>query len=260
MALSVHSVFYYGHVVDETNNLIDFKEGTDPATFAQVPVGSYTLSKFVEVVVAALNASSSLDWTGSVNRVTRIVTITSSGTASLLFSSGVNNANSPASLLGFNTADYNNLTSFVGASASGSEYKPQFFLQDYKGKDKIKKLVNAVVTKSASGDNVSVQSFGVDRMIKMNIKFITNQPTEGILRNNTQAVEQAIDFMDYIVEKYPIEFMSDEDDRETFDKIYLESTAQDQNGTSYELMEYVDRLLPEYFETGLLTFKVINIE
>jgi len=260
MALAKHSVFYYGHVIDETNNLIDFKEGTDPATFAQIPVGSYTLSKFVEVVVAALNAASSLDWTGSVNRTTRIITITSSGTASLLFSSGVNNAQSPAALLGFNAADYNNATSFVGAVASGYEYRPQFYLQDYKDKNKGKKLVNAVVTKSATGDNVSVQSFGVDRKIKMNIKFITNEPTTGVLRSDPEGVENAQDFMDYVVEQHPIEFMEDEDDLETFDKVYLESTGQDQNGTTYELTEYVDRNLPGYFETGILTFKVINIE
>jgi hypothetical protein len=260
MALKVHSIFYYGHTIDENNNYINFKEGAGPELTAQVPVGSYTLTKFLDVIVDALNAASALDWDYSIDRATRIITLTSSGTASLLFSTGVNALNSPYALLGFDAADYIDLTSFVGSLPSGSEYRPQFPLQDYKGKDRNKKLVNAVVSKSANGDNISVQSFGVSRFIKCNIKFITNQPTDGILRNNPSAVEEAQDFMDYIIEKHPIEFMEDENDPETFDKVYLDAAGMGLDGTSYELMEYVDRNLPEYFETGMLTFKVINIE
>lgn len=260
MALKAHSVFYYGHKVDENNNLICFKEGAGPEKIAEIPVGSYTLTKFLQTVTAALNGASSLDWGYVVDRATRIVTFTSSGPASLLWGTGSVYLNSPAILLGFPQTDILNQTSFVGSTGTGSEYRPQFPLQDYKGKDQNKKLVNAVVTKSASGDTVSVQSFGVDRMIKCNIKFITNQPTDGILRRNPQAVEQAKEFMDYVVEKNPIEFMEDENNPDQFDKVYLETTAMGSDGTAYELMEYVDRNLPEYFETGLLTFKVINIE
>lgn len=260
MALNVHSMFFYGHKVDENNNLINFKEGAGPEKVAELPVGSYTLTKFLEIVVAALNAASSIDWAGSVDRTTRFVTLTSSGTASLLFGTGSTYLNSPAILLGFPQTDILNATSFVGSSGSGSEYRPQFPLQNYIPKNQNKKLVNAVTTKSASGDNVSVQSFGVERMIKANIKFITNQPTDGLLRGNPQAVEEAQSFMDYIVEKNPIEFIENESEPDTFDRVYLESTGMGGDGTSYELMEYVDRNLPEYFETGLLTFKVINIE
>lgn len=260
MALSVHSVFFYGHKVDENNNLINFKDGAGPELIAEIPVGSYTLTKFLSTIVASLNAASSLDWTGSVDRTTRIVTLTASGSASLLFGTGSTYLNSPATLLGFPQTDILSATSFVGSSGTGSEYRPQFPLQSYTGKNRNKKLVNAVVTKSASGDNVSVQSFGIDRMIKGNIKFITNQPTDGILRNNPNAVEEVQNFMDYIVEKNPIEFMEDESDPDTFDRVYLDSAGMGMDGTSYELIEYVDRNLPEYFETGVLTFKVINIE
>lgn len=260
MALNVHSVFFYGHTIDENNNLINFKEGAGAEKTAEIPVGSYTLTKFLSTIVASLNAASSLDWTGSVNRLTRVVTLTSSGTASLLFGTGSNALNSPAALLGFAATDLLNLTSFVGSEGSGYEYRPQFPLQNYVSKNQNKKLVNAVVTKSASGDNISVQSFGVDRMIKGNVKFITSQPTEGKLRNNPNAVEEAQDFMDYIVEKNPIEFMENESDPDTYDRVYLESAGMTMDGTSYELIEYVDRNLPEYFETGTLTFKVINIE
>jgi hypothetical protein len=261
MALKKHSIFYYGHKIDENNNRIDFADSPGgPEKTAEIPVGSYTLTKFLEVITAAMNAASSLDWTFTLDRTTRIVSFQSSAAADLLLGTGTNFLNTPAALLGFPQADILNDTSFVGSSASGFEWAPQFPLQDYKPKDKNKKLVNAVVTKSASGDNVSVQSFGVDRFIKMNAKYITNQPTEGVLRNNPDAVAEVEAFLDYIVEKNPVEFMEDEEDRDTFDKVYLESTPQSSDGTQYDLIEYVDRNLPEYFETGLLTFKVINKE
>lgn len=261
MALKAHSIFYYGHKIDENNNLIDFADSPGgPEKTAEIPVGSYTLTKFLEVITAALNAASSLDWTYTLDRTTRIVTLLSSGPADLLLGTGTNFLNTPATLLGFPQADILNDDTFVGSTASGSEWSPQFPLQDYKPKDKNKKLVNAVVSKSASGDNVSVQSFGTDRFIKMNAKYITNQPTEGVLRNNPNAVAEVEAFLDYIVEKNPVEFMEDEDDRDVFEKVYLESTPQNADGTQYDLVEYVDRNLPEYFETGLLTFKVINKE
>jgi hypothetical protein len=250
MALKNHSVFYYGHKIDSNNNLIPFKDGASVEKIAELPVGSYTLTKFVQTIVAALNAASSLDWDGSVDRATRIVTLTSSGPASLLFATGSTALNSPYLLLGFTASDLINQTSFVGSSGSGSEYRPQFPIQDYMGKDKNKKLVNAV----------SVQSFGVDRYIRGNIKFITNEPTAGILRNNPNAVEEVQNFMDYIIEKNPIEFMENENDVNTFDRVYLENTIDGMGGTSYELSEYFDRSLPGYYETGALTFRIINIE
>lgn len=260
MALKTHSLFYYGHVINGDNNLINFKDGAGPEKVAELPVGSYTLTKFLEILTASLNAESSLDWAFSIDRTTRIVTLTSSGPASLLFGTGSTFINSPAPLLGFPYADILNATSFVGTFGTGSAYSPQFPLQDFKDKDENKKMVNAVVTKSATGDSVSVQSFGIERLFKFNIKYITNQPTAGILRGSQSAVEDAKAFLDYIVEKHPIEFMKDETKPEEFDKVYLQSTPQSGEGTAYELTEYVDRSLPEFFETGLLTFKLINLE
>ena len=260
MALSSHSVFYFGHEVTDANNLIPFKDGTSAEKIAQVPVGFYTLTKFVEVVVASLNAASSLAWSYNIDRNTRRVTLQASGPASLLFSSGSVGLNSPYALLGFNREDYILQTLFAAESASGKEYTPQFPLQDYSPKEKNKELVGAVVSKSATGDTVSVQSFGVNRYIKLNIKFITNTPTTGVLRYDFNAIEKAVEFMDFIVNKAPIEFMADENDRATFDRAYLESTPQSPNGTEYELKEYYDRGLPDFYETGLLTFKVINKE
>lgn len=260
MALKSHSVFYYGHEITDANNLIPFSEGGGPEKIATIPVGFYTLSKFAEIVVSALNASSLVDWTYSIDRVTRKITLNASGPASLLFASGSVGLNSPYALLGLERMDYTLSTVFVSVNPSGKEYRPQFPLQDYSPKEKNKELVNAVVSKSATGDTVSVQSFGINRYMKCNIKFITNNPTSGKLRADPSGVENAIDFLDYIVNKAPIEFMENENEVSRFDKLYLESTTESQNGTQYMLREYLDRGLPEYYESGLLTFKVINKE
>lgn len=260
MALKTHSAFYYGHIIDENNNLINFKEGAGPEKTAEIPTGSYTLTKFVEVIVAALNAASSLEWSGSLNRTTGVITLTADGTASLLLLSGTNYLNTPDLLLGMNKVDRLNQTTFVGDFRSGYEYLPQFPLQDYLSKDRNKKLVNPVVSKSASGDTVSVQSFGIEHYIKFNIKWITNNPTDGLLRNDDSAVENVEQFLNYIVEKHPIEFMENETDRNIFDKVYLDSTEAESSGTGYNLKEYTDKDLPEFFESGLLSFRVINKE
>lgn len=261
MALNTHSLFYYGHKIDENNNFINFREGAGPELVAELPVGSYTLTKFLEVVINSLNGVSFLNWSGFVDRASRVITLNVDGIASLLFNTGTLSLNSPAHLLGFDKLDRLNATSFVGNFASGEVYAPQFPLQSYMGKTKNKSLVNAVVTKSASGDAVSVQSFGFERFIEGNIKYITNQPTEGKLRSNPRGVEDVQAFMDYIVEKNPIEFMEDESSPEIFDKVYLDSSSgTSQNGAKYELKEFFDINLPEYYETGILTFKVINLE
>lgn len=260
MALAIHSLFYYGHKVDSTNNKISLKDGAGPELIAEIPVGSYTLSKYIDVVNAALNAASALDWTYALNRITRKVTFTTSGPASLLFATGSTLSQSAAPLLGFNAVDKLNLTSFVADFGSGSSYSPQFPLQEYRPKNQNKRLINPVVSKSANGDKVSIQAFGIERLIKFNIKNVTNYPGYGLLRNNPQAVEELETFMDYIVEKNPIEFMEDEANQSSFDKVYLQSTPQDQEGTYYELKEYWDQNLPGFFESGLLTFKVINVE
>jgi len=260
LALLKHSLFYYGHKITASNNTLNFKEGVGPELTATIPVGSYTLSRFVEKVVAALNTASALNWTYSLNRSTRVVTLIASGTASILFQTGTSVETSCAALLGFNPLDKNNLLNFVGDFGSGSEWAPQFPLQDYKGKDFNKRLVNAVVNKSATGDSVSIQSFGVDRLIKCNAKYINNYTGFGVMREDPSAVESALSFMDYAVEKNPMEFMEDASTPSIFDKIYLESTGQGSDGTSYELTENLTQNLPGFYETGLLTFKVINLE
>jgi hypothetical protein len=259
MSIKTHSAFYFGYVVNADNQYINFKEGAGVEKTAIVPVGTYSLTRLLQVVAAALNTASLVDWSLQVNRSTRVVTLT----ASLLFGTGGNAVKSIAPLLGFNLLDYNNLTIFTGAFASGKAYYPQYLLQDYKDKTETQKLINATINKSASKQTVSVQHFGVEMFYKFNIKYITNRNVEGspaFWVNNSSAVEEAKEFLQWITQKYIVEFMPDQADPDTYDRMYLDTSAQDNDGVGYTLIEYVDRDLPNFFESGLLTFTVITKE
>lgn len=263
MSLKSHSVFYYGYQITETNQYINFKEGAGPQKTAIIPVGTYSLTRLLQVVAASLNSASSVTWGFTVNRQTRIIQILADSTASLLFGSGTNALISIAPLLGFNNADYNNLLVFTGSKASGKEYRPQYLLQDYKDKTQLQKLINATVNKSASKQVVSVQHFGVEEFYKFTIKYITNRDVSGsddFYKNNPNAVEEAKAFLQWITQKYIVEFMPDENVPANYDRMYLETSAQDSDGIGYELIEYTDKDLPNFFDTGLLTFTVVTQE
>jgi hypothetical protein len=259
MSLSTYSKFYYGHNVTNENQYIDIDEGAGEIA-VKVPVGSYTLTKFTEVVAQALNAAGANTYTVSVDRATRIITIGVDAATDFLGATGANVSRSLYSLLGLNAADDLATTSLVGDFASGLAYAPSFILQDHVPSEKSFKALSATVSKSASGSKLSVQTFGEERFLKCNAKYITNiaQPAGSRLRSNTNAVQEALDFLNYATTKAPIEFMANENAPGTFEKLILESTASQSDGTGYELKEYYDKKLPGYFETGLLTFKVIE--
>lgn len=263
MALSTHSVFYYGYQVTADNQYINFKEGAGAEKTAVVPVGTYSLTRLLQVVAAALNTASSITWSVTVNRTTRIVTITADSTASLLFLTGGNAINSIATLLGIAGLDYLNQTTFVGTSASGKEYRPQYLLQDYKDKTETQRLINATVNKSASKQTVSVQHFGVEQFYKFDIKYITDRDVRGsdaFYKYNPNAVAEVKEFLQWITQKYIVEFMPDENAPDTYDRMYLDASAAVSEGTGYELKEKVDVDLPRFYDTGLLTFTVVTKE
>ena len=90
------SKWYYGHYVDTSNNILSFNDGTDRT--ATLNVGDFSLTEFIVEVQRALNAASSLTFTVSVDRSTRLVTIAAWSTFELQTTSG--SALSPYSLLG----------------------------------------------------------------------------------------------------------------------------------------------------------------
>lgn len=258
-ALTTHSKFYYGIEIEETSKYLDFDEGGGELT-ATLDVKVYSLEEIRAAVEAALNEAGALTYTVSMDRETRKMTINASASVDLLASSGSNAGFGAWSVIGFNPADVLSTTSAEGDSAIGSEYTPQFILQNYVPKEKNRRLLNSTVSRSASGANVTVQSFGEERFIKFNIQYITDieQPPGQRLRSSHTGVDDALAFLEFITRKEHFEFMPDENDPDTFTTVLIESLANDRDGTSFELKEYYDRGLPFYFETGLIVLKALD--
>jgi hypothetical protein len=176
-----------------------------------------------------------------------------------LVASGIQAGSSAFAALGFTGGDLVAVTTATSDAAVGLTYAPQLPIQDYVPKENNFKARSAVVTLSASGKNVSVQTFGSEQFIKGNIKYITNRAiASGKWRGDIAAVENVVSFLTYAITKGPFEFMPDESKVESYITVLLESTAVNQDGVGFELREYVDKDLPNVFETGLLTFRVID--
>ena len=251
--LDTFSKFYYGHTIDTTNNIISFNDGSDRN--ATLNVGDYSLTEFVTETQRALNAASSLTFTVSVDRSTRLITISAGSTFELQVASG--SALSTYSLLGFSGANKTASNSYTGSNPSGSEFKPQLKLQKYVpfGNEQIGTYSN--VAKSASG-KVEVVSYGIDDFMSMDIQFQTNNDTTGsIIENQANGLDNLRTFLQYAVLKRKLEFIPDRDTPGTFDKCILESTQVSSTGTGYKLNEYLGSL-PGFFSSGLLKFRKMS--
>jgi hypothetical protein len=257
VALGTFSVFYYGHEVTVENNMIPFDEGAGELT-AELDVGFYSLTEYAAEVASAMNDVGDNTYSVSVNRVTRILTVSADANFDLLFLSGAAASVSARELMGFEAADFTGDDSYTATIQSGEEYRPQFLLQDYVSKDDNLTLVDAVVNKAANG-RVQVIRFGDERFFKMNIKYITDHAMDGVvIKNNPTGVDDARAFMDSIVKKATFEFMPNKSSTSTFYKVLLESTPLDKNGTAYELKELVNQDLPGIYETGLLKLRLME--
>ena len=258
-ALSTFSAFYFGQTVTIDNRYVDFAESATPRT-AVIDVGSYSLTRYLEKVSQAMNEAGVNTYALTVDRETRIVTLTSDAAFDLLGTSGPNASRSALTLLGLPIADQLAATSVVGTSECGSEYITQFPLQSYLPTINNKRAGNATVTKSASGNKVSVQTFGEERFMKADFKFMTNLNVAEMprMRVNLTGEEDARTFFEYCITKSPIEFMENYNDRETFETLMLEAFPNYPDGTGYELKELYDIGLPHFYDTGVVSFRAIT--
>lgn len=258
MSLTTHSKFYYGFTIDSTNNALDFSEGGSE-TQATLRVGSYSASELATEVAFAMNDVASVEtYTVTFDRDTRLITIAATGTFELLVSSGSRAGTSVFSTIGFTGADRTLAATYDGNAVAGSEYVTQFILQDYIPSDHSKAANEGTVNISASGE-VEVFAFGNKRFMTCNIKYVTNIVTGStVIRDDATGLDKLVDFMDFIITKSPIEFMPDENDTATFETMLLETTEKDAKGLGYELKEMHTQKLPGFYETGKLTFRIVE--
>lgn len=248
MAVGTFSTFYYGQAVTNDNFYLNFKEGAGPELTAQIEIGSYTLTEFLVAIKTALDVAGALTYTVSVDRTTRLVTISTTSTFSLLVTSGSQVGQSIFSLIGFSGADRTAASTYTGNLSCGEEYTTQFKLQDFTHSDDFQEKVDPTVLESASG-TVETVNFGTRKLYEMSFKFITDKPGDNVvIKNNPSGVSDFRSFFQYITQKKKFEFMQDHGIRNTFKKVLLESTPTASNGTAYKMVELVGQNLPGYYE------------
>lgn len=256
MSLSTFSIFYYDFDITDDERFISFNEGSGEI-IAELEVGSYTATDLAIQIADAMNGIGSNTYFCEFKRTTRSFEISSSGpNFSLLVQTGTS-GQSAFPVIGFTGADRTGANLYEGGVA-GDFYEPQFVLQDHIAKENYQKLADASINKTANG-RIEVVKFGLEKFIQANIRFVTNRPTDGIIiKNNPTGVEDLQRFMQFATQKKPFEFMADIDNRALFDTLILESTTFERNGTGYQLKELYDRGLPLIYETGILTFRVVE--
>lgn len=259
MSLTTFSQFFFGHTVTTANNQIDFAEG-GPELTALLNIGSYSLEDYATEVARALNAAGAFTYTVTVDRDNGELTISAGSTFSLLVATGSHSGLSAYSMMGFTGADRTTFSTYTGNNMSGSDYVPQFILQDHISTDDLRSSQDETVNTSANGQIIEVIKFGVKKFIQLSIKYSTDisQPGVGPITDNPTGVSDLRTFMQYITTKAPIEYMPDLSDPDTFQTIFLDSTGESPNGTAYTLKERYDRGLPGYFDTSILKFRLVE--
>lgn len=250
------STFYYGHTIARDNRFLNFSEGGGELSVELSP-STYTLTELLSAVQSGLNGSGANTYTLSVDRATRLVTISADATFELLVNTGSQSGQSVFELLGFTGADLTGSTSYVGNNPSGSQYSPQFKLQSYVDKTISEQGISTVINKTSEG-NVEIVTFGRENFYEMDIKFITDLPMDGrVIKNNPSGLQDAIDFMSDIIGKTRFEFMPDIDDPDTYSKCILESTPGYSDGTGFKLRELFNQNLRDIYETGIIKLRVV---
>lgn len=257
--LKSFSLFYYGFDVTTENIYLNFNEGAGERT-AIVPVGSYTMTDMANAIENALNTYAfSRVFTVTVNRTTRVFTISADGNFSLLPVTGTQASESVLPSIGF-TTDRSGASSYAANLPAGFEFEPQFRLQNYVPIEHWTGAALATVNKAATG-RIEVIKFGSESFMQASIPYITDiaQISQNeVLKNNPTGVQDAVNFLIFAVTKAPLEFMPDIDDPSTFYEIILESTPDNKDGVGFKLMEMYDKALPGYYDTGILKFRQVE--
>lgn len=254
MSLFTTPVFYYGYTVTVNDIYINFDEGLGEIT-ATVTAGSYSFTDLASAVATAMNNVGGQEYTVTANRLDRTYTISAPSNFDILFSSGSNAGLSVASIVGFDSIDYLSSNTYTGSTA-GTEYTPQFPLQDYVALEDFQESAQANINESASG-SVEVFSIGTRKFLEFKIGPVTDTPMRknSLFIQNSNAVSELRSFMQYATTKGDIEFMPDNSNRSSFNTIILERTPTSGSGTGYKLRELYGRGLVGFFETGLLKFR-----
>lgn len=280
MTLKTEAAFYYGFEVTSECNWIDFKEGEFGSVLSvELPVGHYCSEELRSIIEIALNGAGLLNYTVTFDRFTRKITIHAGDYFELLIGSGPNTQGSILRCLGFSDYhtygdghDYGEAGPVYGdedtglfpfhrsKNGAGFSYIPQFCIQDYRDADNNCALRSPSINESTNGECIEVISFGEDNFYDFNFKYITDlhmQP-DAPIRNNKDAVKEVNAFMKWAIHRKVIEFIPDYRNPNIFYKIRLEKARGGKKGTGYSLKELYSKGMPDFYETGTLTFRRLS--
>jgi hypothetical protein len=256
MSILTRPIFYYGFQVTVNDIYINFDEGSGELA-ATVTAGVYSFTGLASAVATALNNVGSQVYTVSANRLDRTYTISSVANFDLLFATGANTGLSIASVIGFDVADVTGSNSYTGTNSAGSEFIPQFPLQNYVDLEDFVEVAQANINESASG-LVEVYSIGSRRFTEFNVAYTTDNDIKGQFLKQENAIANLRSFMLFLITKGQIEMMKDREDRDTFTTLILEKTPSSSTGTGFKLKELYNRKLLGFYETGQLVFREVN--
>lgn len=260
MALKEYSAFYYGHTVNKNNRALNFRDSaiSDPDQYsAALSIGSYTISQFADIVAVALNTVGSQEYTVTLDRTTRKFTISAASNFELLLDSGNQKTISIFSLMGFTgVTDLTGSNSYESDSPSGEAYITQTPLKNFSDFSKNREKAEAQVKTTPSGIT-EVVSYSVLERLKCDLPLITNYTPQRYIRETATGIDEAEAFMNYAIEKAPLEFIYNYKEPNNFVPCLLDKTKQSSDGVGFELKEKVKESLPGYYElTGLVFLKI----
>jgi hypothetical protein len=252
----IKSQFFYGFNILQTNNKLDFNEGSGELQ-ATLKVGQYSLETFADECARVMNAVGTQSYTATVNRVNRKITFSALASFTLLAGTGSRKGEGPWQLLGQSVDKTGGSIEMDGPA--GSVFVPQFSLQSYIAPDNWREYLKAVVNESAFG-NVEVVRFGQIRFTQFNVRLQTNQTQAAgsPIENDANGVLNLREFMNFCTTKGLVEFMHDRDAPNAYVTLRLESTEDSSKGVGFQLKEQYDRGLPNFFDSGLLKWRVIE--
>jgi hypothetical protein len=253
-----HSAFYYGIEINTSNNEIAFSEG-GPEIIATLTSARYTLTTFATEVARAMNEVGTLNYVVTVDRTARTYTISGDSNFSLLVSTG-SSVSDAYPTIGFSGSDRTGDDSYLSNLSIGASYRPQFRLQNYVEFNDNQSQEETTLHKTASG-KVELIKFRTDKIMECELMFITDvdQGLGAYITSNPTGVDDARAFLEYAIEKGPIEFIPDISSVATFTNCILESTSESSDGLGFRLKEEYAKGLPGYYTTGLLKFREVSL-
>jgi hypothetical protein len=254
MALTEKTLFLYNFQVTDLNRSIDFRALSGGSILsARLTLGYYSLTSLLNEIMRALNATDPDHiYTATANRnisggLQNRVTISTNHTyLDFLFGTGPLKDSTVATLIGFAPVDRVGATSYTGTLTAGVALVTEKIGYNYLPPELYKKNFGSV----------NVSSNG----IKEAIVFQQQSFLQAQFRYEpeTKVKSQWRNFMSWATYQREFEITPEITSPSTFYPVTVETTSADGKGLAYKFSEQLSEGLPFHYDTGLLTFRVVE--